>query len=87
MSQAKVDRYKEQKKNRKQIMAREKREWALVKAGGALLGLLIAVWICLSVVQTINAPKATDGNTPVEVTDYTVNVEALDDYISSLSQN
>ena len=41
MSQAKVDRYKEEKKNRKQIMAREKRNWFLTQLCLALVGLLI----------------------------------------------
>jgi len=85
MSQAKVDRYKEEKKNRKQIMAKEKREWAMMKAGGGLLALLVVAWIGFSVYQTVTAPKETDTNTPVEVTDYTVNTDALTDYISSLS--
>ena len=33
MSQAKVDRYKEEKKNRKQLIKKAKREWMAVKAG------------------------------------------------------
>ena len=84
MSQAKVDRYKEEKKNRKQIMAKEKREWAMIKAGGGILAALIVAWIGFSVYQTINAPKEPE-NTPIEVTDYTVNTDALNDYISSLN--
>ena len=85
MSQAKVDRYKEEKKNRKQIMAKEKREWTMVKVGGGLLAALIVAWIGFSVYQTVTAPTQPDTNTPVEVTDYTVNTDALTDYISSLS--
>ena len=84
MSQAKVDRYKEEKKNRKQIMAKEKREWAMMKAGGGILAAAVVAWIGFSVYQTVTAPKATD-NTQIEVTDYTVNTDALSDYISSLS--
>ena len=84
MSQAKVDRYKEEKKNRKQIMAKEKREWAMIKAGGGILAALVVAWIGFSVYQTINAPKELE-NTPIVVTDYTVNTDALNDYISSLN--
>ena len=36
MSQAKVDRYKEEKKNRQQIMKKEKREWMLTKLAGVV---------------------------------------------------
>ena len=31
MSQAKVDRYKEEKRNRQQIMKKEKRQWMLTR--------------------------------------------------------
>ncbi len=86
MSQAKVDRYKEEKKNRKAIMAKEKREWAMVRTGGAVLACLIVGWIGFSVYQSFNAPKA-EAETPIEVTDYTVDVGALDDYIQTLSED
>ena len=41
MSQAKVDRYKEEKKNRKKIMAKEKR----MRIAGYIVGCLVAVGI------------------------------------------
>ena len=41
MSQAKVDRYKEEKKNRKKIMAKEKR----IRIAGYVAGCLVAVGI------------------------------------------
>ena len=41
MSQAKVDRYKEEKKNRKKIMAKEKR----MRIAGYVAGCLVAVGI------------------------------------------
>ena len=48
MSQAKVDRYKEDKKNRKEMMAKEKRANALrALAGGAVLVVLLG-WIGVS---------------------------------------
>ena len=83
MSQAKVDRYKEEKKNRKQIMAKEKREWAMLKFCGGVLAVVIVAWIGFSVYQTVNPPAAVD--TQIQVTNYTVNTDALSDYISGLS--
>ena len=43
MSQAKVDRYKEEKKNRKKIMAKEKR----MRIAGYVAGCLVAAGIML----------------------------------------
>ena len=86
MSQAKVDRYKEEKKNRQAIMAREKREWAMIKAGGAVLACLAAAWIGISVYQALHPAKTAEAE-PIVVTDYTVNVDAIDDYLKTLSEN
>lgn len=86
MSQAKVDRYKAEKKNRQVLMAKEKREWALLKAGGVLLSCLIIGWVGFSVYQTVNPPKAEDRST-IEVTDYTVHVDALDEYLGTLQED
>ncbi len=86
MSQAKVDRYKEEKKNRQQIMKKEKREWMLFKAGGAVFALLIVAWLGFSVVQTIRGTdNAATDNTPVVVENYTVNTDALNDYLDTLT--
>ena len=86
MSQAKVDRYKEEKRNRQQIMAKEKRQWMITKIVGGVVALALVVWAGFSVVSTIRGPKdqAAD-NTPVEVQEYTMDASALSDYISSLS--
>ena len=43
MSQEKVDRYKEQKKNRKAILAKKKRNVFLTKCGCGLVVVLLAV--------------------------------------------
>lgn len=80
MSQAKVDRYKEQKKNRKQIIKKEKREWALVQAGLGLFAVVVVAWAGVAVYQGVTAPAETTG----ELTTYTVNTTALDDYMSEL---
>lgn len=81
MSQAKVDRYKEQKKNRKKIIKREKREWAAVQAGLALFALVLVGWTGVAVYQGVTAPEETTG----ELTTYTVDTSAIDDYMSGLN--
>ena len=83
MSQAKVDKYKEDKKNRKKIMAKEKRQWFLTQAALTVAGLAIVAWIGISAYQAITAPK---GDEPAEVKTYTVDNSALDDYIASLTE-
>lgn len=76
MSQAKVDRYKEDKKNRKEIMAKEKRANMLrTLAGGAVLVVLLG-WIGVSGYNWYQASQ------PLE-TIY-VDTTAVDDYMSSL---
>jgi len=82
MSQAKVDRYKEEKKNRKKIMAKEKRQWMLTQAGLGIVGLAIVAWIGVSAYQAITAPSE---DAAVEAKSYTVDNSALDEYIDSLT--
>ncbi len=83
MSQAKVDKYKQDKKNRKKIMAREKRQWMLTQAGLTVAGLAIIAWIGISAYQAITAP---DPDAVVEAKTYTVDSSALDDYLASLTE-
>ena len=45
MSQAKVDRYKEEKKNRKKTMKKEKRQQRLVKFCGVLAAIVVVGWV------------------------------------------
>ena len=76
MSQAKVDRYKEDKKNRKAIMAKEKRANALrTLAGGAVLVVLLG-WIGVSAYNMYQASQ------PLE-TIY-VDTTAIDEYVNTL---
>ena len=49
MSQAKVDRYKEEKANRKKILAKEKRKRIAGTICGWLIALLIVGWAGYSV--------------------------------------
>jgi len=76
MSQAKVDRYKEDKKNRKEIMAKEKRANMLrALAGGAVLVVILG-WIGVSAYDMYQA------NQPLE-TIY-VDTTAIDEYMGIL---
>ena len=85
MSQAKVDRYKEEKKNRAKIMAKEKREWMMVKLGGALLAVLVVGWIGGSVYYNVTHHEDTAQTETVEEKPvYTVNTSALNDYLDNL---
>lgn len=84
MSQAKVDRYKEQKKNRKKIMKREKMENALVKICSALVCAAIVVWIGYS---AVNMSKNKSEETTGETTSYTLDTTALDNYLSGLQED
>lgn len=76
MSQEKVERYKEAKKNRKETMAREKRKQLLSKAALTVVCVAILGWIGVSAVQVY------ENNKPME-TIYT-DLSALDDYMAGL---
>lgn len=82
MSQAKVDRYKEEKRNREKIMKKQKMEWMLTKVGLAVFGVAIVGWAGFSVYQNVTSTPKT-----VTVTEnYTVNTSSLDDYLNGLSE-
>ncbi len=76
MSQAKVDQYKKEKANRKETIAKEKRNKKITKfCAGVVVGIL-AVWIGVSTVDAVRE------NRPVN----TIYCEtgALDEYINGL---
>ena len=77
MSQEKVDRYKEQKANRKQIMARQKREKFLVKLCAGVIALALVCWLGYSIYDTANKP---------DTSDVAITTTALDDYVNGLQQ-
>lgn len=77
MSQEKVDRYKERKKNRKQIMKKEKRMRFLGYSVTALIGLAIVGWAGWSVYASYESKK------PASYTE--VNLDAISDYFSNLN--
>lgn len=76
MSQAKVDRYKQEKANRKKTMARQKRLHALSVVCGWLVVIVIVGW------AGISAYNIYESNKPVE-TIY-ANLDAINDYVNSL---
>ncbi len=77
MSQEKVDRYKEQKKNRKAIQAKKKRNAMVAKVCGGVVAVALAGWIGFSAVDSYQARQ---NSKPV-----TVDITALDEYTASLS--
>ena len=82
MSQAKVDRYKEEKKNRSKIMKKQKMELLLTKI--VLTVFAIVGWAGVSLYQNITNPSST----ATAVTEsYTVDASAIDDYLNSLPQD
>jgi hypothetical protein len=77
MSQAKVDRYKEEKANRKKIMAKEKLMSRIRVAIGCLIAVAIVGWAGFS------GYRAYENNKPMK-TIY-ANLDAIEDYMTSLS--
>lgn len=77
MSQAKVDRYKEEKSRRKEIIAKEKRKHMMVVICGWAIAVLIVGWAGFSAYRIYESKK------PVE-TIY-ANLDAVNDYLDSLS--
>lgn len=76
MSQAKVERYKEEKRNRKKIMAQEKRKHIIGMIAGCLVGVAVIGWAGFS------GYRIYENNKPLE-TIYT-DLTAINDYVSSL---
>ncbi len=83
MSQAKVDRYKEQKKNRKKIMAKEKRNWFFTQLFLVLIGVAIVVWVVIAGYQAFTSSSSTE-TTPIETKTYTLDNSAIEDYLTSI---
>lgn len=80
MSQAKVDRYKEEKRNREKIIKKQKREWMLTKIGLSLVGLVLVAWVGVSIYSGVTSTDGIDTEKPT----YTVNTTAIDDFMSEL---
>lgn len=78
MSQEKVNRYKEEKANRKQTMAKQKRERAIRKVAGVVIAVVMVAWIGYSAVDAYQSSRPRDV---VEV-DYT----AMEEYMQTISE-
>ena len=74
MSQAKVDQYKKEKANRKETMAKEKRQRMISRICWSVVGVVLVAWIGVSSVNFIKE------NRPVE-TIY-VDTAELDGYLN-----
>ena len=81
MSQAKVDRYKEEKRNRAKIIKKEKRQWMATKLGMYLVGLVLVAWVGVSVYNGVTTKDASEIEKPT----YTVDTTALDDSMTDLT--
>lgn len=80
MSQAKVDRYKQEKSNRKKIMKKEKRLLFLEKLAGCLLCAAVVFWIGYSIYDY--AQNADSSETATVTT--AVNLDSIYDYYATL---
>ncbi len=80
MSQKKVDYYKEQKANRKNIIKKEKRMRRIEQILFGAVGILAACWICFSVYTKVTEKD----NTATESVSTDLNVTALDDFMSQV---
>lgn len=80
MSQAKVDRYKEEKKNRAKIIKKEKQRLMAMKAGVSVVAIALVAWVGVSIYSGLQ-PEEPAAERP----SYTINTSALDDYVAGLS--
>lgn len=81
MSQAKVDRYKQEKKNRDKIIKKEKCQLAAMKAGVSVVAIALVAWVGVSVYHGLQSEDTTTAEKP----SYTVNTSSLDEFITGLN--
>lgn len=79
MSQEKVQRYKQEKANRKEIIKKQKRREKLIKAASAVVALVLIGWIGFSVYDSITSAPAQGKN-------ITVDMNSIEEYITGLEQ-
>ena len=85
MSQAKVDRYKEEKANRTKIIRKEKRIALLEKLLIALVCFAVVFWIGFSVYRYGGSATSSDtADTTAETTD--VDLSAINGFYSAISE-
>ena len=79
MSQEKVDRYKEEKKNRQKLIKKQKIQSAMYKTAGVLVAAVLVGWIGYSVYDGITSSQAAESKT------YSVDTTAVDEYLNEMS--
>ena len=84
MSQKKVDAYKDYKKNRKEILKKEKRKQKLEIGIAALICAAFVAWFGFSVYQKATA-KPAETNTKAETVE--VNMTDYEEFISGLTMS
>ena len=77
MSQEKVDRYKEEKRNRKKDMQKAKRNKLIAGIAALAVACVIIVWIAYS------GYKSYEASLPSQ--EFEVSLDAITDYINSLT--
>ncbi len=75
MSQEKVNQYKEEKKNRKSTVKKEKTKSLLLKVCAGAVVLLLGVWIVYSAVDKVKNSQGPD---------VTVDASALTEYLETV---
>ncbi len=81
MSQEKVDRHKEEKRNRAKIIKKEKRNWRMTEGALALVAVVLVAWVGVSAYNMVQS-SSEEETTVLET--YSVNTTALDNYMSGL---
>ena len=81
MSQKKVDYYKEQKANRKEIIRKEKRVQLLERIIGTLIAIVAVCWVGFSIYSKVTTVPETEAGAVQETV---INTNALSDYMDSL---
>lgn len=76
MSQAKVDRYKEEKRNRKKEVKKTKRQQRLVRVIVPIIVIAIIAWIAYSGISFYQEQKP--------ITEIQVDLSAISDYMGGL---
>ena len=77
MSQEKVNKYKEEKANRKEIMAKEKKQKNTMKLVAGIVALVLVCWLGYSVFDMATRPDT--SNVEIDST-------ALDEYLGTLEE-
>ena len=75
MSQEKVNRYKEEKANRKEILAKERKKQTIARVCAGVVALALVCWLGYSVYDMTTRP---------DTSTIEMNASALDSYLSSM---